>query len=110
MADGSWRLAFTCASCHADLVRGHWITGVPNGRLDLGRMIADANAAKGAPPSASKNRLAWGPGRVDVTTADGSLPERHADLRPLRWVSHLQYDATVRQRNLVDLAIRIETS
>jgi hypothetical protein len=109
MADGSWRLAFTCATCHADVVGGRLIAGLPNGRLDLGRMIADSNAAKGVPLTASKNQLAWGPGRVDVTTRDGSLPERQADLRPLRWVSHLQYDATVRQRNVIDLAIRIET-
>jgi len=52
---------------------------------------------------------AWGPGRVDVTTGDGSVPERMADLRPIRWASHLHYDATVRQQDVVTLAIRIET-
>jgi hypothetical protein len=32
-----------------------------------------------------------------------------SDLRPLGFLSHLQYDATVRQESLVALAIRVET-
>jgi mono/diheme cytochrome c family protein len=52
---------------------------------------------------------AWGPGRLDVTTQQGSEPVRIADLRPVRFLSYLQQDATVRARDLSALAIRIET-
>lgn len=99
-------LALTCASCHADVVQGHLVTGVPSARFDLGGLLADAGTPE---PAQLERLLAWGPGRVDVTTADGSLPERIADLRPLRWLTHLQYDATVRQLDVVSLAIRVET-
>jgi hypothetical protein len=107
MADGSTRIAFSCATCHADVVAGRLVAGLPSARLDVGRMIADAGP--GAPSAWRRNVLAWGPGRVDVTTEDGSVPERIADLRPVRWLDHLQYDATVRQTDVVDLAIRVET-
>ena len=108
MADGSTRIAFTCATCHADVVAGRLVVGAASGKLDVGRMIADASGGT-APPAVLRNFLSWGAGRVDVTTTDGSVPERIADLRPVRWLQHLQYDATVRQADEVDLAIRIET-
>ena len=99
-------LALTCATCHADVVGGRLVAGLPSAGFDLGRMLVDA----GAPDAAQEGALlAWGPGRVDVTTADASLPERIADLRPVRWLTHLQYDATIRQNDVVALAIRIET-
>jgi hypothetical protein len=104
-ADGA-ALALTCASCHADVVQGRLVAGVPSGRVNTGLMLADAGAL--AAPIA-ENLLAWGPGRNDVTTNDASLPERVSDLRPVRFLSHLQYDATVRQLDLVSLAIRVET-
>jgi hypothetical protein len=102
---GGPALALSCASCHADVVAGRLVAGVPSARVNLGRMLADS-AGAGFPP---ENLLAWGPGRNDVTTADGSLPERVSDLRPVRFVTHLQYDATVRQLDIVSLAIRVET-
>jgi cytochrome c5 len=105
MPDGSRRLELTCATCHADQIGGRLVAGVPNGHVQVGRMLADA----GRTGSAAAASLAWGPGRVDVTTTDGSVPERMADLRPIRWASHLQYDATLRQQSVVSLAIRIET-
>jgi mono/diheme cytochrome c family protein len=98
-------LAMTCATCHADVVGGRLVAGVPSARFDLGRFGADAVAD----PAQADRLLAWGPGRVDVTTTDGRLPVRLPDLRPLRWLSHLQYDATVRQLDVVSLAIRLET-
>jgi hypothetical protein len=98
-------LAFTCASCHADVVGGRVVPGLPSAHVNLGRMLAD----NGASDALAANLLAWGPGRNDVTTADGSLPERVSDLRPVRFVSHLQYDATVKQLDLVSLAVRVET-
>jgi cytochrome c5 len=99
-------LALTCATCHADVVDGRLVAGVPSARFDLGLLLADAGTAAAAIDS---NLRAWGPGRVDVTTNDASLPERIGDLRPVRFLSHLQYDATVRQLDVVSLAIRVET-
>jgi hypothetical protein len=99
-------LAMTCATCHADVVQGRLVAGLPSARFDLGRFLDDAGAPGG---EQSARLLAWGPGRVDVTTPEGALPERISDLRPLRFLSHLQYDATVRQLDVVSLAIRIET-
>jgi mono/diheme cytochrome c family protein len=53
--------------------------------------------------------LGWGPGRLDVTTIDGHEPVKIPDLRPVRWLGYLHADATVRQRDVIALAIRIET-
>jgi len=99
-------LALTCATCHADVVDGRLVAGLPSARFDLGLLLADAGAADA---TIDANLRAWGPGRVDVTTDDASLPERIGDLRPARFLSHLQYDATVRQLDVVSLAIRVET-
>jgi hypothetical protein len=52
---------------------------------------------------------AWGPGRLDVTTTTGTEPARIPDLRPVRWLTYLQQDATVRAPDLATLAIRLET-
>ncbi|HEY2730139.1 MAG TPA: c-type cytochrome [Polyangia bacterium] len=103
---GGTALALSCSSCHADVVGGRLVPGLPSAHLDLGRMIVDSAATDDV---TSSNLLAWGPGRNDVTTSDASLPERVSDLRPLRFLSHLQYDATVRQLDVVSLAIRVET-
>jgi cytochrome c5 len=109
MPGGQRRIELTCASCHADVIAGRLVVGAPNGRIDIGRMAADAGGRAGIPPGIAAHLRAWGPGRVDVTTGDGSVPERMADLRPIRWASHLHYDATLRQQSLIALAIRIET-
>ena len=103
--DAGPALAFSCASCHADVIDGRVVVGVPSARVNLGRMLADS----GASGAVAANLLAWGPGRNDVTTSDASLPERVSDLRPVRFYSHLQYDATVKQIDLVSLAVRVET-
>jgi cytochrome c5 len=105
-ADGRAVLAFSCATCHADIVAGRLVAGVPSAHLDVGLMLLDAGSPA---PDVAERLAAWGPGRVDVTTNDGSMPERISDLRPVRWLSHLQYDATVRQADVVALAIRLET-
>jgi hypothetical protein len=107
VAGGGTALALSCATCHADVVAGSVVAGVPSARVELGLMALDASAS--ADQARAANLAAWGPGRVDVTTTDGVLPERISDLRPLRWLSHLQYDATVRQPDVVALAIRVET-
>jgi cytochrome c5 len=109
VADGSAALAMTCATCHARPdANGVLTPGLPNAAFDLGAAIL---ASEGVPPSLSGGDplAAWGPGRVDVTTADGTEPVRIPDLRPVLWLSHLHQDATVDARDPIALAIRIET-
>ena len=90
LADGSTAIFLTCASCHAQVDEvGRLSPGRPNAHIDLGD--------------------GFGPGRLDVTTSAGLEPVRIADLRPVRFLSHLHADATVTQRNVISLAIRIET-
>jgi len=108
MGDGSVAVALTCSSCHAVAGADGAITlGVPNANLDLGAAIL---AAQGIPASLSQDpHAAWGPGRLDVTTGAGTEPARIPDLRPVRFLTYLQQDATVRARDLTALPIRIET-
>jgi hypothetical protein len=106
MADGSSRLAVTCATCHAGLRGGVLVTGAPNHELDLGKLAVDGG---GVPPDLVAPTLAWGPGRLDVSSADATEPARIPDLRPVRFLTYLQQDATVEQRSVVSLALRIET-
>ncbi len=108
MGDGSVAVALTCSSCHAVAgADGAIALGVPNAHLDLGAAIL---AAQGIPAALSQDpHAAWGPGRLDVTTAAGTEPARIPDLRPVQFLSYLQQDATVRARDLTTLAIRIET-
>jgi mono/diheme cytochrome c family protein len=109
MADGSARLACTCATCHVGAgPDGAPVAGLGNAALDLGGWLADS--ASPAAPRASTDALrAWGRGRVDVVTAAGRLPVALPDLRPTRLLSHLHYEADVAQRDVASLAIRIET-
>ena len=103
---GGVGLAATCATCHAALRDGVLVAGIANERLDLGRMFVDA----GLPAAAAVPAYdAWGPGRLDVTTAAGGEPVRIPDLRATKWLTYLQADGTVQQRDLTTLAIRIET-
>jgi cytochrome c5 len=108
MGDGSIAIALTCATCHSAPERGVIAAGVPNRDLDLGSAIVDAQGPLLDPTIASAI-AAWGPGRLDVTTSTGKEPARIPDLRPVRWLTYLQQDATVRARDIVALAIRIET-
>ena len=41
--------------------------------------------------------------------ATPASPSEWRDLRPIRWASHLHYDATLRQQSVIALAIRIES-
>ncbi len=100
-ADGGSELAYTCATCHASRQGSTLAIGRANDRLDLGRLMADLGG--------SQDTRSWGPGRVDVSTTSGNEPVRIADLRPVRYLTHLHHEATVEKRNVVSLAIRIET-
>jgi cytochrome c5 len=107
MADGSVALGVTCSTCHASPASGGIADGVPNAQLDVG---AATLAAGGVfDPTIASAIAAWGSGRLDVTTTMGTEPARIPDLRPVRWLTYLQQDATVRKRDLTTLAIRIET-
>ncbi len=108
LPSGRTALAFTCATCHAAVRDGRLVTGLGNELLDLGRVATDD--ARPDPLSAkAKAVAAWGPGRLDVSTTNGTEPVRFPDLRAARFQPHLQADATVSQSDLVSLAIRLET-
>jgi hypothetical protein len=108
LPSGRTALAFTCASCHAAVRDGRLVTGLGNELLDLGRVATDD--ARPDPLSAKARAVAaWGPGRLDVSTTQGTEPVRFPDLRATRFQPYLQADATVAQRDLVSLAIRLET-
>jgi mono/diheme cytochrome c family protein len=108
LARGAAGLAYTCATCHtARGADGGLVVGLANGDLDLGALVADHDATL---PLAQVARLrAWGPGRVDVTTADGREPVAVPDLRAVRDQRFLQRAGAVRRRSVVSLAIRVET-
>lgn len=101
--DDAARAWLTCATCHA---RGG-IAGAPNVALDFGAVLVDAFPH--APSSAYAIARSWGPGRVDVTTHTGTEPARIPDLRPVRFESQLQWSGGMLHRDVVDLALRIET-
>ena len=108
MRDGSAALALTCSSCHAAFDGRAVEDGPPNTSLNLGAAILATDPA--ATESARSAALgAWGPGRLDVSTASGTEPVRIPDLRPVRYLTHLHHDATLAVRGLSTVAIRLET-
>jgi cytochrome c5 len=115
MADGSARLALTCATCHATPRQEILVPGLGNSTVDLGGWLADT-AERVQATNVAGDRLvdttplrAWGAGRVDVATTDGHLPVKFPDLRPVRWLTHLHYEADVAQQSIASLAVRLET-
>ncbi len=108
MADGSTLGALSCAGCHASRgATGRIEFGRPNVDFDFGRVLADG--AEHPDDPAITRALAWGAGRLDVSTSDGREPVRIPDLRSVRWLTHLQASGLVAQTGLAALAIRIET-
>lgn len=103
--DGATYVAYTCATCHAKET-SEGIAQLPNDALDVGKLIADAS--RGGDPRQGA-LLSWGPGRVDVTSTAATEPVRIPDLRPVRALSFLHHTASVRQRDVTALAIRLET-
>jgi cytochrome c5 len=110
MPDGSAILAMTCSTCHAfpGVGGGALDAGRPNAQLDIGAALLDAGSGSGD-PAVDEAIAAWGPGRLDVTTSTGTEPVRIPDLRPVRWLTFLQQDATLAVHDRTTLAIRIET-
>ncbi|MDO9021634.1 MAG: hypothetical protein Q8S73_17870 [Deltaproteobacteria bacterium] len=108
LAGGVLGLAYSCATCHsARGSDGALVAGLANGALDLGALVADSDPTLPHTQDATLRR--WGPGRVDVTTAEGREPIAIPDLRPVREQLYLQRSGAVRRRSVVSLAIRIET-
>ncbi|MEZ4394176.1 MAG: hypothetical protein R3A48_24140 [Polyangiales bacterium] len=106
LPDGGDGVALSCAACHAGrLADGSLAPGLANDRLDLGAL----SARDVADPSLAARLRAWGPGRVDVTTGDGSEPVAIPDLRPVRFQRFLHRAGAVEQRSLASLAVRVET-
>ena len=101
--DGVPHLAYACATCHTGVRRGKLVTGAPCETLDIGAL--SVAAFRGGAPAF----LAWGPGRIDVTTPGGTEPVRIPDLRAVRDLSFLHHTASVAQRGVTSLAIRVET-
>ena len=95
--------ALTCATCHASVnASGEIVPGLPNYDFNLGRALDDHRHQR-------TRNSDWGPGRIDVT-GDGIFnPTVIADLRPVRFQSHLQRAATI-ENGLTALAVRLETS
>lgn len=99
-------VALTCATCHTRRqADGSLTVGASNRDFDFGALLA----ASSNDPEFARTRRAWGPGKVDVSSRDGTEPVAIPDLRPVRYQTHLQYAGAVAQTRLVALALRIET-
>jgi mono/diheme cytochrome c family protein len=113
-ASGASATAMTCATCHSGRDDdGRTTIGVANDDLDLGALMAQAPLGRVHPSPAHDDAitalLAWGPGRVDVTTAAGTEPAHIPDLRAVRFQLRLQHAGIVEQRDVTSLAVRLET-
>lgn len=103
LENGEHALAVTCATCHARRVGRNVVAGLPNDRLDLGRLLVERGGLEAKP------RLAWGEGRLDVTTTRGDEIVRIPDLRPVRFLTYLHHAATLASNDVETLAVRLET-
>ncbi len=63
----------TCSTCHATTRDSRLLTGKNNAELDIGLLASDF---RGDVPN-----LAWGPGRLDVTSDGSDNPVAIPDLR-----------------------------
>jgi hypothetical protein len=94
--------ALTCSSCHASVgADGTLRAGVPNHAFDIGK-------AKDDYVNVRSLYSTWGPGREDIAPDGADNPVVMADLRAVRFQSHLHRTANVKN-SLVALALRIET-
>jgi mono/diheme cytochrome c family protein len=94
--------ALTCSSCHASTGEdGQLRLGVPHHLFDIGKAKDDGMHMRGLYST-------WGPGREDIAADGQDNPVVMADLRPVRFQSHLHRTANVRN-SLMALALRVET-
>ncbi|MBK7397806.1 MAG: hypothetical protein IPJ34_16285 [Myxococcales bacterium] len=103
LADGTSKLAFSCATCHSDGTT----MGAPSQEIDLGALIT-ANAPD-MDPARREAFVAWGKGRLDVTTDQATEVARIADLRAVRFQKRLQHSGAVKHEGVASLALRVET-
>lgn len=104
---GGQAVALSCSTCHAgpdDAAAGAVVPGRPNGRLDIGLLAQDQAPAGTVLPAG-----AWGAGRLDVSPDGIDNPARIPDLRVVSRQAYLHHDATLRQKDVFSLAVRIET-
>ena len=91
-----------CSSCHASVDRkGRLRHGVPNPFIDIGP-VKDDDAGMRSLDST------WGPGREDVAADGKENPVVIADVRAVRFQTHLHWTANV-ENSQPSLALRIET-
>lgn len=91
-ADGSTGLAYTCASCHAQVdEHGEVREGAPS--------VIDVSVF---------SSVKWGPGKVDVTADQTVNPVAIADLRATRVQRRMHHSGNV-ANSLMALAVRVET-
>jgi len=109
LPSGRTGLAFTCASCHAAVRDGRLVTGLGNELLDLGRIATDDAAARPSFREGQGGRRLGPrpPGRKHHTGHRAGSDSRTCAPRDFNRIC--RPDATVAQRDLVSLAIRLET-
>ena len=107
LVSGKVGIALSCSTCHARSENGALLIGAANQHLDLGALMHDVDPH--LTPARRATVDTWGSGRVDVTTLVGDEPVRIPDLRPTRYVTHLQHTAAVIHHDVISLAVRIET-
>lgn len=88
-----WTVSLTCAACHARVVDGVVMLGVPNDRIDFGAITGDD---------------AWPIGTMDVTGDGLENPIRPADLRPIGLQARLQHTGNLFNGRIARM-VRIET-
>jgi mono/diheme cytochrome c family protein len=94
--------SLTCSSCHASVDSGGRLRpGVPNHQFDIGRAKDDYLVVRSLYST-------WGPGREDIAADGKDNPVVMADLRAVRFQTHLHRTANVKS-SLVALALRVET-
>ncbi len=94
--------ALTCSSCHSSATTGGKLRpGVPNHGFDLGRAKDDYVGRRSLYST-------WGPGRVDIAADGRDNPIVIADVRAVRFQTHLHRTANVKN-SLPALAVRVET-
>jgi hypothetical protein len=94
--------SLTCSSCHASVGPDDRLQlGVPNHRFDIGKAKDDYVAMRSLYST-------WGPGREDIAADGKDNPVVMADLRAVRFQTHLHRTANIKN-SLVALALRVET-
>lgn len=108
--DGSERLAWTCATCHASVrvPGGPVVAGRSNAGLKVSELYRLSDRGSEDRGYGELPASDWRPGQVDSSRDGVENPTAIPDLRPIRYQSHLHTAATV-DNSLMALAARVET-